>query len=47
MGKRFPFTLDRPLRDDQTWAGILYREGIPWLLYDTSTEKKKNSWRKI
>ena len=43
----FPFTLDRPLRDDQTWAGILYREGIPWLLYDTSTEKKKNSWRKI
>ena len=43
----FPFTLDRPLRDDQTWAGIQYREGIPWLLYDTSTEKKKNSWRKI
>tara|TARA_E500000318_G_scaffold104080_1_gene109740 strand:- start:424 stop:903 length:480 start_codon:yes stop_codon:yes gene_type:complete len=43
----FPFTLDRPLRDDQTWAGILYRDSIPWLLYDTSTEKKKNSWRKI
>ena len=43
----FPFTLDRPLKDDQTWAGILYRDSIPWLLYDTSSEKKKNSWRKI
>ena len=43
----FPFNLERPLRKDQSWAGILYREGIPWLLYDTSAEKKKNSWRKI
>jgi len=43
----FPFTLPRPLLQDQSWAGILYREGIPWLLYDTAAEKKKNSWRKI
>ena len=43
----FPFNLERPLRKAQSWAGILYREGIPWLLYDTSAEKKKNSWRKI
>ena len=43
----FPFTLDRPLRKDQSWAGILYRGGIPWLLYDTSAKKKKNTWRKI
>ena len=43
----FPFTLDRPLKDDQQWAGILYRDSIPWILYDTSSEKKKNSWRKI
>ena len=43
----FPFTLDRPLKDDQQWAGILYRDSIPWILYDTSPEKKKNSWRKI
>ena len=43
----FPFTLNRPLLKDQSWAGILYRQGIPWLLYDTSVEKKKNSWRKI
>jgi len=43
----FPFTLTRPLRKDQSWAGILYRAGVPWLLYDTSAEKKKNTWRKI
>ena len=43
----FPFTLTRPLRKDQSWAGILYRAGVPWLLYDTSSEKKKNTWRKI
>ena len=43
----FPFTLARPLRKDQSWAGILYRAGVPWLLYDTSAEKKKNTWRKI
>ena len=43
----FPFTLDRPLKDDQQWAGILYRDSIPWILYDTSSENKKNSWRKI
>ena len=43
----FPFTLARPLRNDQSWAGILYRAGVPWLLYDTSAEKKKNTWRKI
>mgnify|MGYP003136044146 CR=1 FL=1 len=43
----FPFNLERPLLDNQTWAGILYREGIPWLLYDTSDKKEKDSWRKI
>ena len=43
----YPFTLDRPLTEGESWAGLLYRKGLPWLLYDTSNKKKKNSWRKI
>ena len=43
----FPFTLDRPLPESCTWAGILHREGMPWILYDVSEERKKDSWRKI
>ena len=43
----FPFTLKRPLPKDSSWAGVLHRGGIPWILYDISTEKKKDTWRKI
>ena len=43
----FPFTLKRPLPENASWAGILYRQGIPWILYDLSEEKQKDTWRKI
>ena len=43
----FPFTLERPLKDTETWAGILYRQDMPWILYSTSNKKEKDSWRKI
>jgi len=43
----FPFTLKRPLPDNMTWAGILYRRGMPWILYNVSSEKVKDTWRKI
>ena len=43
----FPFTLDRPLLDTESWAGVLYRDNLPWVLYSTSNKKEKNSWRKI
>ena len=43
----FPFTMDRPLAGSESWAGLLYRNGLPWLLYDTASEKMKDSWRKI
>jgi len=43
----FPFTLERPLPKSYTWAGILYRDDIPWILYDVSEEKKKDTWRKV
>ena len=43
----FPFTLDRPLPKEMTWAGILYRKSTPWLLYNIASEKLKDTWRKI
>ena len=43
----FPFTIDRPLAGTEEWAGLLYRSGLPWLLYDTASKKLKDSWRKI
>jgi hypothetical protein len=43
----FPFTLERPLPLSYTWAGVLYRENMPWILYDVSEEKKKDTWRKV
>ena len=46
-GCPYPFDMDRPLAASEMWAGMLYRDGAPWLLYDTSPKKKKDSWRKI
>lgn len=43
----FPFPLKRPLPENASWAGVLYRQGFPWVLYDLSEEKKKDTWRKI
>ena len=43
----FPFPLKRPLPENASWAGVLYRDGIPWIIYDLSEERKKDTWRKI
>ena len=43
----FPFPLKRPLPKNASWAGVLYRQGFPWALYDLAEEKKKDTWRKI
>ena len=43
----FPFPLKRPLPENASWAGVLYRQGVPWILYDLQEEKKKETWRKI
>ena len=43
----FPFPLKRPLPENASWAGVLYRQGFPWVLYDLAEEKKKDTWRKI
>lgn len=43
----FPFPLKRPLPENASWAGVLYRQGFPWVLYNLSEEKEKDTWRKI
>mgnify|MGYP003140547779 FL=1 len=43
----FPFPLKRPLPENASWAGVLYRRGVPWVLYDLQEEQKKDTWRKI
>ena len=43
----FPFAEKSPPNVELTWAGVLYREGIPWKIYDFSTERQKSTWRKI
>ena len=43
----FPFPLKRPLPENASWAGVLYRQGFPWALYDLAEEEKKETWRKI
>tara|TARA_R100001510_G_C7639768_1_gene197486 strand:- start:661 stop:1155 length:495 start_codon:yes stop_codon:yes gene_type:complete len=43
----FPFVCKRPPKLEETWAGILYRNGLPWELWEFATEKKRDTWRKI
>ena len=43
----FPFAEKSPPSEELTWAGVLYREGVPWRIFDFATEYKKSTWRKI
>ena len=43
----FPFPLKRPLPESISWAGVLYQNNVPWILFDLAEEKKKDTWRKI
>ena len=43
----FPFPLKRPLPENAYWAGVLYRQGYPWIIYDLSEVEKKDTWRKV
>lgn len=44
-GVNTPFVEPRP--PETLWAYVLYRRGVPWLLYCFLEEPKKDSWRKI
>ena len=46
-GLKKPFTLPRPPPHDVKWAGILYIQGFPWMLYEYSVERPKDARRKI
>lgn len=46
-GINFPFTIPRPPEEGRTWAGILHLNNIPWMLYEYSEEKLKDTRRKI
>ena len=43
----FPFIESRPPIAGSSWAGVLYKQGIPWKIWEYCEDKKKNTWRKI
>ena len=42
-----PFTIPRPPPDGKTWAGVLHLGPWPWLLYEYSEERLKDTRRKV
>ena len=42
-----PFTIPRPPEPSFKWVGILEYRGSPWMLYEYSYERKKDTRRKI
>ena len=46
-GHNSPFTVPRPPEVGYTWAGILHLKGLPWMLYEYSETKLKDTKRKV
>lgn len=46
-GHNAPFTVPRPPEDGYLWAGILHLHGLPWVLYEYSQEKLKDTRKKV
>lgn len=44
---RVPFTIPRPPEEEMLYAGVLYLYEQPWLLYEYSATKLKDTKRKI
>lgn len=42
-----PFTIPRPPKQGQVWAGVLHLKGLPWMLYGYSSEWIEEAIRKI
>lgn len=42
-----PFTIPRPPEDGREWAGILHIGDTPWMLYEYSKIKLKDTRRKV
>lgn len=46
-GVNSPFIVPRPPAENYMWAGILHLDELPWILYDFSKIKHKDSRRKV
>ena len=46
-GVDMPFEIKRLPSNFEQYAGILYIRNIPSYLYELSTDKKKDTWRKV
>lgn len=42
-----PFKIPRPPLPGIEWVGIIHYHGFPWIIYEYSYDKKKDTWRKI
>lgn len=42
-----PITIPRPPYGDARYARILYYNGFPWLIYDFTMERGKDSYRRV
>lgn len=42
-----PFSVVRPPKAEETWAGVIFKNNIPYAIWEFSTERKKDTWRKI
>jgi|TARA_R110002012_G_scaffold254493_2_gene433568 hypothetical protein len=43
----FSFTEKRPPKSTESWAQVLYLNGLPWLIYNFLEQKQKETRRKI
>jgi hypothetical protein len=42
-----PMSIPRPPYGDARWARVLYYKGSPWFIYDFTTERGKDSYRRV
>ena len=47
QGHNTPFTVPRPPEDGMLWAGVLHLHGLPWVLYEYSETKLKDTRKKV
>lgn len=47
QGHNTPFTVPRPPEVGMLWAGVLHLHGLPWVLYEYSETKLKDSRKKV
>tara|TARA_B110000977_G_C11064909_1_gene487415 strand:- start:1287 stop:1784 length:498 start_codon:yes stop_codon:yes gene_type:complete len=46
-GSSIPFTVPRPPSIEMIWAGVLHHHKLPWMLYEYSETKLKDTKRKV